>query len=57
MEGCGKRLVLALLAECLLRVVAAKAWDEVFVDGVLEISCVTPLTSQDEVGTWIESHL
>lgn len=34
-----------------------KAWDEVFVDGVLEITCQNPLTAEGQIGTWIESHL
>ncbi len=34
-----------------------KAWDEVFVDGVLEITCTDPLKAESQIGSWIESHL
>jgi hypothetical protein len=34
-----------------------KCWDEIIVDGVLEITCNNPLRAEDQIGTWIESHL
>jgi len=34
-----------------------KSWDERFVDGVLEITCIKPTLAEDQIGKWIESHL
>ena len=36
---------------------AKQPWDEVFVNGVLEITCQHPLKSEYELGKQMESHL